>query len=172
MSFDPILHAPGLIQFHIATAVFALFTGPFVILRRRRDRLHKYLGYSWFFAMCGVAISALFIPSFGIAIIGHLGPIHGLAILTLLSLGQGMMAIWRKDIVAHERTLASLYWTGLAVAGLINFLPGRRINEAIFGGATEPGYAIIIVGGLLLFWFRVARHWFQPQNPQDDGIPS
>lgn len=157
MSYIPILQAPGLIQFHACVAMVALILGPIAIHRKRRDRLHKVIGYVWVLAMLAVAISALFIPSFDLALVGHLGPIHLLALLALFSVAQGMLAIWRRDLRTHERAMSGLYYQGLLIAGLFNFLPGRVVNRTLFPDIPEAGIAVILVGGAALIWFRWLR---------------
>jgi uncharacterized membrane protein len=157
MNFAPFLELPLIIQAHASSALLAVFLGPFAILRRRRDRLHKISGYVWVVAMLSVAVTSLFIPSFGVAVIGHFGPIHLFAVLTLVSLWQGMRAIFRGDITGHRAWLSGLYWQGLLVAGLVNFLPGRAVNRMLFSDMPDAGFVVIGVGGGLMIWFRVIR---------------
>ncbi len=157
MNFVPFLELPAVVQAHATCALIAIGLGPFAILRNRRDRTHKVAGYIWVFAMLGVAISALFIPSFEVAIIGHFGPIHLFVILTLFSLWKGMTAVFRGDIKAHKEWLGGLYWQGLLVAGLVNFLPGRAVNRMVFSELPGLGFVVIAIGGALLIWFRVVR---------------
>lgn len=155
MDFAPFLNLPFNIQLHVCAALLAIAIGPFAILRPRRDRLHKGLGYVWVLAMLTVALSGFSIPSFGLAVLGHLGPIHLFAVLTLFSLWKGIAAIFRGNITAHRAWLTGLYWQGLLVAGLVNFLPGRAVNRTLFPDTPQTGYAVIALGGALLLWFRV-----------------
>ena len=157
MDFAPFLELPLVIKIHAICATLAIFLGPFAILRKRRDRLHKTAGYFWVLTMLAVAISAIFIPSFGFAIIGPFGPIHLFVVLTLVSLWKGMGAVFRGDITAHREWMSGLYWQGLLVAGLVNFLPGRMTNRSLFPEIPELGYLVIGLGGTALIWFRLIR---------------
>jgi uncharacterized membrane protein len=157
MSFAPFLEMSLNIQLHAISALLGVLLGPFAILRRRRDRLHKVLGYIWVTAMATVATTALFIPSFGLKVFGHFGPIHLFVVLTVVSLFMGMRAIFRGNINAHREWLSGLYWQGLLLAGLFNFLPGRMTNAILFGDRSELGYVVLGLGGAALVWFRVIK---------------
>lgn len=161
MHFAPFFEISAVIQLHAVAALTSLLIGPFAILRKRRDRLHKYLGYIWVLGMLTVSGTALMIPSFGWAVIWHFGPIHLFVVLTLVSLFMGMRAIFRGDITAHKAWLEGLYWQGLLLAGLVNFLPGRMTNQILFPQAPERGYVVIALGAGLLVWFRIIRPWLR-----------
>ncbi|WP_144055543.1 DUF2306 domain-containing protein [Octadecabacter antarcticus] len=148
MSLDPFLFAPVHIQFHIIAAIMSVAIGPIALYRKRRDRVHKIVGYTWVVAMVSVAVSAFFIHTF--ALIGPFSPIHGLAVVTLWSLWAGVKHARAGRITAHRRTFRSLYWFGLMIAGLANFLPGRMANEALFGGNDDLGWIVIGVGAAAL----------------------
>ena len=65
-----------------------------------------------------------------------------------------MRQIYRGNMILHRRIMTNLYWYGLVIAGLFNFLPGRLVNRTILGDASaELGYVVIILGALsLLGW--------------------
>ena len=54
--------------------------------------------------------------------------------------------------VAARAALRSLYWQGLAIAGLFNFLPGRMVARSVFPNAPEIGIAIIVFGAIALIY--------------------
>jgi len=153
MSLDPFLSAPLYIQFHAGAALLAIALGPVAIYRQRRDRIHKVVGYVWVTAMFTVAASAFFIHSF--AVIGPFSPLHGLALLTLWSLYMGVTHARAGRIRAHKATFRSLYWYGLMIAGLANFLPDRRINQTVFGGNDGLGWIVIGLGAFALVWLAL-----------------
>lgn len=155
MTLAPFLDLSPLFQLHVITALAALVIGPFAILRRRRDRLHKVMGYVWVLAMLTTATAALFMPSFGFRWLGHLGPIHLFSALTYWSLYEAMRGIWRRDIRAHEAAMKGLYWRGLCLAGLFQFIPGRTTSRAIFPETPELGWAVIAAGCLAIAWLTV-----------------
>ena len=155
MTFAPFLEAPVHIQLHAAAALLAIVLGPFVILRHRRDRLHKIGGYVWVLAMLTVAISSFWITSFGV--IGPFSPIHLLSFLVLWSIYTGMRHVFAGRIEAHRQTFQGLYWRGLLIAGLVNFLPGRATSRAVFPETPEAGYLVQGIGLVLIFGWPL-RH--------------
>ena len=78
---DLLLKAPVHIQFHVLCVVYALLIGPLAIFRPQRDRLHRWLGYSWVVALALTALISFFI--FGFRVLGPFSPIHLLSVLTL-----------------------------------------------------------------------------------------
>ncbi len=122
----PFLDAPGIIQAHVVFALAGLILGPVALWRKKRDLLHKCVGYAWVLAMTAVAISALFIKSHFSPI--GLGPIHLFSIFTLWGLHDAMKAVYRKDIRTHEAVMKNVYVRGLCLAGAFNFCLGARHN--------------------------------------------
>jgi len=62
-----------------------------------------------------------------------------------------MRQIYRGNMILHRRIMTNLYWYGLVIAGLFNFLPGRLVNRTISGDASGAlGYVVIILGALSL----------------------
>jgi uncharacterized membrane protein len=83
MSLTPRSVALLIIQLHFLSAMPALIVGPFPIWGRTSRRMHKWLGYIWVIAMTVLAMTGLFIPSNGLAVIGHFGPIHLFSVFAL-----------------------------------------------------------------------------------------
>ena len=144
MTLLPLLSAAPIIQLHVASAVLALALGPFAIYGRRKSRLHKSMGYVWVLAMGITALSSFGIHSF--PVIGPFSPIHLLALFALWSLFEGMRHIFNGRVTLHSVVMRSLYWRGLCVAGLFNFLPERTTNRIVFPDTPEAGYVVIVVG--------------------------
>ncbi len=151
---EPFASAPPHIQLHAFSATIAVVIGPFALFAKRRGTRHKVLGYIWVIAMLTVATTAFFIHSF--AVIGPYSPIHGFAILTYWSIWTAMRAVFAGRIMVHQQAMRSLYFNGLVIAGVANFLPGRMTNRAFFGQTPELGYLVIAIGVLLLvaYWAR------------------
>ena len=147
MTFDPYLTAEPHIQFHIAAALTALCLGPIALYRRARDRTHKIIGYMWLACMVAVALSSFTITSFGV--VGPFSPIHLLAVWTLWSLYLAIRHVVQGRIALHRVVMRNLYWYGLIIAGLFNFLPGRTTNALFFEGKEHLGY-FVLVGGVAL----------------------
>jgi uncharacterized membrane protein len=155
MIFEPILNAPIYIQVHACAAMIALFLGPFVILRNRRDRLHKAGGYIWVLVMACAAISSFWIMEF--RVIGPFSPIHGLSIYALWSLYRGVSYAIARNIEAHRQTFRGLYLQGLVLAGLFTLLPGRILNRMLFGEMPMVGVAVLVVGLMFIGTVIVRR---------------
>ncbi|WP_420862956.1 DUF2306 domain-containing protein [Algirhabdus cladophorae] len=155
MTLSPLLDAPLILQLHVAAAIPAILIGPFVLFRKRVDRWHKRLGYTWVVAMAALAIFGLFIQSHG-GLWGHFGPLHGFSILTLWSLWTGIAHARAGRIHAHRATFQGLWYGGIGGAGLMQFLPGRTINQMVFGGPSELGYVVIGLGvcGFAALWYQ------------------
>lgn len=163
MSLDPFLDAGLVIQTHALAATLAILVGPIAIYRKRRDSLHKISGYIWVLAMGFTALSSFFIHSF--AILWGLSPIHGLAVLALWSLWVGMRHIFAGRVRQHAAAMKSLYWTGLMIAGLFNFLPGRTVNRMLFNDMREAGYIVIALGGIAIATYLLRGRMRGGLNP-------
>ncbi|WP_417243199.1 DUF2306 domain-containing protein [Celeribacter sp.] len=144
MSLDPFLAAAPVIQLHASAACVAIVLGPVVIYRRRRDRLHKTLGYVWAVAMALAALSSFGISGFGL--IGPFSALHLLSLFALWSLYSGVAHAIAGHRVGHEKTMRNLYWRGLVVAGVFNFLPGRITNRIFMDEARQWGWVVIALG--------------------------
>ncbi len=147
--FEPLLDASLQIQLHVATAVISIFLGPFVLFRKRRDRLHKMLGYIWICAMAITSVSSMFI--FNLRMFGLFSPIHLLSLLTIGSLIAGVGFAIRGRVSAHRKTMQSLYFWSLGVAGLFTFTPGRILSKVFFSGHELAGFlALLALAGALI----------------------
>ncbi|SEN73296.1 Uncharacterized membrane protein [Sphingomonas gellani] len=113
---------------HLVSVIPALPLGGYVLLRRKGDATHRMLGRLWAGLMLMAALS-----SFGLrGMTGSFSVIHLLSILVLVMIPRGVMQAMRRDIAAHQRTMALTY-LGLAVAGFFTLLPGRLIGGWLFG---------------------------------------
>ena len=156
MDMTPLLTAGPEVQLHVALAVLALTLGPFALLRARRDALHRWLGRVWIAAMLGTALSSLFIHEG--RMFGPFSVIHILSVITLAGLGQGVWHLIRRDYRAHGRAMRALYVQALILAGIFTFLPGRRMNAALFGANPQAGFVVAVVLGLA----ALAAIWAAP----------
>ena len=157
MSLTPLLTADPAIQIHAAAGTLALVLGPVAIWRRRRDRMHKILGYTWVISMAVLALSSFAIPGGPLQIIGPFGALHGLAILVLVELWMAIRAARQGNIARHEGILRGLYTGGLLIAGALNFLPGRTLNRMAFDGDPQLGWVAIALLGTVALWL-----WLRP----------
>jgi uncharacterized membrane protein len=108
--------------------------------------------------MAVMALSSFFIS--GWRVIGPFGPIHLISIFVLQGLISGLSDARAARIAAHKATMQSIYWWGIGLAGLLTLMPGRRLNDALFGTHPETGYLVVAAGLLLL----TARWWSARQG--------
>ncbi|UWQ16461.1 DUF2306 domain-containing protein [Jannaschia sp. M317] len=144
MTLDPFLTAPVHIQIHAGAALLALVLGPVALFSRRRGAMHRGAGWVWVLAMVVTALSSFLIHGFGV--IGPLSPIHILALFALWSVWRAMRQVMAGRIRDHALTMRGLYWRGLCLAGLFNFLPGRATNRALLPDDPQVGWIVILVG--------------------------
>ncbi|KAA9010114.1 DUF2306 domain-containing protein [Histidinibacterium aquaticum] len=150
MTFDPILSTSPVIQLHLLAALVAVILAPLQIWRDRRDHIHRAGGYVWVTAMAALALTALFIPSFGLAVVGPYGPIHILVPITLVGLWRAVCDARAGRIEAHRRGMRSLAFGALGVAGLFTFMPDRIMGQVLFGGRPSLAWSAIVLGLILL----------------------
>lgn len=150
MTLNPLFEASLQIQIHAITAIIAFVLGPFAIYRRRRDRLHKVLGYIWVVLMLIAATSAIFINE--IRLIGPFSPIHAFVVLTYVSLWQGIRAAISGQIEKHRKAMSQLYFFALVGAGLFTFLPGRTMSRMVFPEYPVVGFVVLCLVAISLFW--------------------
>jgi uncharacterized membrane protein len=113
---------------HVATIVLALPLGAFVLANPKGDRRHRACGRIWAALMIVAALT-----SFGLhGLLGHLGPIHLLSLLTLVAVPRAVWAARTGRIAAHRRTMLIVY-ASMVVAGLFTFVPGRMLGDWLFG---------------------------------------
>ncbi len=148
MTFAPLADADLALHLHLWTAVLALVLGPFAIYRRRRDALHKALGYAWVMAMALAAASSFALSAFVVPIALGFGVIHLLSVYVLYQLWVGVRDARRRAIAAHKARMSGLYWQGLTVAGVFTFLPGRTLNATFFPAEPARAYWVIAALGL------------------------
>jgi uncharacterized membrane protein len=110
---------------HLATVIPALPLGAYVLLRRKGDRLHKFLGRAWALMMVTTAIASFWVGS-------GLSFIHIFSVTTLISIPLSIWRIWVGDVAGHRRAMAAVY-IGLVIAGAFTFVPGRLLGALLYG---------------------------------------
>lgn len=99
MTFTPHLHAPLYLQMHSAGALVSITLEALVILRSKRDRLHKVSGYIWTVAMAAASTSLFW--SHELRVIGPFSPLYVPEIVTLWSQWMGIRHAIAGRIDAH-----------------------------------------------------------------------
>jgi uncharacterized membrane protein len=131
MTLQPLFETHLVIGLHALAAMAALLLGISQLALRKGGLRHKTVGYAWMALMLAVAISSFFIQD--IRLLGPFSPIHLLSLLVLFNVPYAVWAARTGNIVAHRKAMTSLFWTALVGAGVFTLLPGRIMNQVIFG---------------------------------------
>lgn len=142
-----------LITGHVIAAGYVLVLGLFNIFRRKRDRVHKIIGFTWV-----AAIAVTCISSFWIMDEGHFTWLHGLSAFTLITVTLGIISAARGNIPAHRGNMIGSYLGTLIAFIFAATAPGRRLPLLI---STEPATvafgAILILATATAFFFTLKR---------------
>ncbi|MEE9389238.1 MAG: DUF2306 domain-containing protein [Paracoccaceae bacterium] len=152
--FEPLVTAPLEIQLHVAFAMMSILLGPLALFRKRRDWVHKTLGYVWVWMMALTALSSMFIME--VRSFGPFSIIHLLSLLTFWGLFRGVRFALHRNIPAHRATMQNMYFWALGIAGILSFLPGR-IMSRIF--ATQGNdMDIMLIASSVAVAFGIIRY--------------
>ena len=144
----PLIDAPFAVQLHVGAALIAIALLPWTLFRKRRDRVHRVSGYLWVTAMVTTALSSFFINE--ARMFGPFSAIHLISVYTLFGIWQAVRAAIRRDRRAHESGMRGLTFGALGIAGLLTFLPGRRMNEVMFGAYGDEGFFVVLAVAVLV----------------------
>ena len=134
-------HWNALLVSHVVAALFVLAVGPVQISRRRRDRVHRTMGYLWVAAMYYVCVSSFWIVSEG-----HFTWLHGLSAFTIVTVTLGLISAIRRNIRSHLGNMIGSY-IGIAVAFMFAVtVPGRAIPQLL----AEDALTAVYVAGLVV----------------------
>lgn len=129
---QPLVEAGFWVQVHVGAAITTFIIGSaiFALPKGHASRVwHKRLGWTWVMTMAVTAISSFLL-------VGHNGGsfswIHGLSAWTLVALPMAIAAIRRKNVKAHRKHMKVMFISGMLIAGLFSFLPGRMMWELFF----------------------------------------
>ena len=123
-----------MVYLHLATVLPCAFIGAWLLAAPKGTPLHKGLGRTYVVLIVFTALLTLGIPAeVGPRIIGHLGFIHGLSILVLVSIPISVLAARDGRVRAHRFGMLAVYTGGILVAGLFALAPGRLLHRWWFG---------------------------------------
>lgn len=160
---DPVtqLVSDPLLLIHVLAAVLSLTLAPVNLLRRRRDRVHRRIGRTWFVTMFITALTSFAVqePFWAFSWL------HALSLWTMLSLTLGVIAIRRGNRPAHIGHMVGSY-AGLWIAFLWAALAPNRtvaqiVDQAPLTAAATGALAVLAAVGVLWVYRRV------PQGPPE-----
>jgi len=118
----------AIVMLHVVTVTPALPLGAWLFSTTKGDALHRLLGRVWALLILVTAVT-----SFGIhQLTGHLSVIHILSVITIVSVVRGVLAARKGRIVEHRSHMIGAF-TGITLAGVFTFLPGRLLAQWLFG---------------------------------------
>ncbi len=121
---------PVVVWLHLVTIAIALALTPLLMLRRRGDRWHRRLGWTWSIAMFSTGVISLGIRGLGE---GHLSWIHLFSLLTIVSVPLLVLAARAHKVQQHRSSVRGLIIGALLIAGVFTFIPGRILGNWMFG---------------------------------------
>ncbi len=137
-----------LIAAHALGASLALVLGAWQLLRRPRgDRAHRRVGRVWVVAMYWTVLSSFFITELDP---GHFSWIHGLSLLTFVTLTAGTWAAVLGRVALHRQFMTGSYLGLLgafvgAVAVPSRDIPQLVVNRPVVVAAAVLALAVVSV---------------------------
>jgi uncharacterized membrane protein len=115
---------------HLGAALVALVLGIVNLAGAKGTPRHRAIGWIWIAAMLAVTL-----PSLGLREInpGGFSWIHGLTVITMVTMVGAIWAIKRGRVRAHKRMMLGMM-SGLTIAGIFTLLPGRFLGNLLFFG--------------------------------------
>ncbi|WP_252177332.1 DUF2306 domain-containing protein [Endozoicomonas sp. 4G] len=128
---DALLNEPQPIPVHAIAAIIAIIIGTVQLYMKKGGSTHKTLGRIWVGLMLLVSFSSFFIHK--IELWGRYSPIHLLSLWTIFSAGLAIYYVRAGNIERHKQIMIALYGLALILTGLFTLLPGRIMNQVLFG---------------------------------------
>lgn len=120
--------------FHLTTVLPAFLIGSYLLLNTKGTPIHKLLGKIYMCLMMVTASTTLFMEAeVGPQFFGHFGWIHLLSLLVLASVPRAWFAIRSGNRRAHMISMIMTYAGGILIAGTFALMPGRLLNDWLFG---------------------------------------
>jgi uncharacterized membrane protein len=121
---------PLLIWLHLATILTVVALTPVMLLRRRGDRAHRFVGRVWV-----IAIFASALISLGVRTIhpGHWSWIHLLSALVIVQAPVIWWTARNHRLAAHRRAVRGMVTGALVIAGFFTFPFGRLLGHWLLG---------------------------------------
>jgi uncharacterized membrane protein len=134
---------------HIASAALALVLGACVIAQRKGTRRHVLIGRCYAVSMLVLNGAALL----GYFLRGHWGPFHTLAIVSLCTLGAGLVPFLlgcrgARDVERHAYFMAWSY-VGLVGAG-VSQLATKNLAAGPWLSVALPSIVVVAIGGWII----------------------
>lgn len=120
---------PWTLWVHLATMIVALALTPVILLRRRGDRPHRWLGRVWVAAMLLTALVSLAIR---LSSHGGFSIIHLLSIWVLIQVPILWWSARQHNVARHRSGVRGMVTGALLIAGFFTFPFGRMLGQFLF----------------------------------------
>lgn len=154
-------HWNWLIATHAIAAGYVVVLGPANIFRRKRDRAHKIVGYTWVGAMYYLCVTSFWIQGDG-----GFTWLHGLSVFTLLTVTLGLVSAIRRRIDSHRGNMVGAYIGTVIAFAFAALVPGRRIPLLLSEEPATLAFAAALIlassAALFLTARSLARKGTQP----------
>ena len=150
-------------QLHLASALAALATGAWVVLRPKGSATHRRVGWVYAASMLTLNVTALMIYR----LTGTFGPFHIAALVSLGSLIAGIVPAWRRRPV-HTWLDRHYYWMAYSYVGLLAATVAETATrvpgvQAFAGGPTPVFWIVVVLVSIAVFVIgaRVIRRSYE-----------
>ena len=138
--------------FHFATALIALATGAWVLLRPKGTRIHRRIGWVYAGSMLVLNLSALSLYR----LTGTFGPFHVAALISLATLAAGVISARRRrkgdrDWLMRHYFFMAYSYLGLAAAAVAETATRWPAIQAVAGGPTVAFWTAVVVASVAVF---------------------
>lgn len=117
--------SPILITLHALAASVVILLAPVQILRRTKDRAHRWIGRSWVISIWIVCATGMFIYT----LTGGFTIFHALAIFTFFTTTLGVIQIRRGRVRSHMMNMIGSWIGALVAGGFAVLVPDREIPK-------------------------------------------
>ncbi|PCC45270.1 hypothetical protein CIK64_17045 [Brevibacterium aurantiacum] len=136
------------IAIHALAASGVVLLAPVQLIRRTKDRKHRWIGRSWVILMYFVCISGMFIYTLS----GSFTVFHALAIFTFATTTIGVISIRLGKVRRHVSMMVGSWLGALAAGTFAAIIPSRDIPQL---AVAEPG----LLWGAVALVVIVATLW-------------
>jgi uncharacterized membrane protein len=139
-------------QVHFLTALIALVSGAWVLLRRKGTARHRQVGWLYVASMLALNVSALLIYR----LTGTFGPFHFAALISLATLLAGVVQARRRlrgDRNWLPRHYFYMTWSylGLAAAAVAETATRLPALQSVAGGPTAAFWTAVVIASVAVF---------------------
>ena len=140
---------------HLIASMVALIAGSMVLLLKKGTPLHKQIGYVYVVSM-GILIATAFMIY---RLFGGWGIFHYMTLVSLLTLGLGMIPIWIKKPVNNWQYLhfSFMYWSVIGVYAAFAAELFTRIPKTPFYDMVGLATGVIMLMGGVCFKINKPR---------------